>query len=51
MIEYIIWSWQHVGRQHWENVAKIVHSLFMDTPDNPQLVHVKKIVFNPFQCG
>ena len=39
-------SGQHAEHQHREKVAKIVHSLFTDTRDNAQLVHVKKAVFD-----
>lgn len=36
---------QHAARGHRENVSKIVQSLFIDTPYDPKLVHVKKSVF------
>ena len=42
---------QHAARQHQEKVAKIVHLLFVDTPDNAQLVHVKKTAFNEDNAG
>ena len=45
MIARFIWSRQQAARQHWDKVAKIIHLLFTDTPDNAQLVHsdVKKL--------
>ena len=46
MIAHFIWIGQHAEHQHWEKVARIVHSLFMDKEDKVQVVHVKKTVFH-----
>jgi predicted GNAT family acetyltransferase len=45
MVIRFLRSGQHAARQHRENVAKIVASLFKDTPTDAALVHVKKEVF------
>ena len=45
MIKRFLRTGQHAARQHRENVAKIVASLFRDTPTDAALVHVKKQVF------
>jgi len=45
MVMRFLRSGQHAARQHRENVAKIVASLFRDTPTDAALVHVKKEVF------
>jgi hypothetical protein len=45
MVIRFLRSGQHAARQHRENVAKIVASLFRDTPADAALVHVKKEVF------
>jgi len=45
MVIRFLRSGQHAARQHRENVAKIVASLFRDTPTDAALVHVKKEVF------
>ena len=45
MIKRFLRTGQHAARQHRENDAKIVASLFKDTPTDPALVHVKKEVF------
>ena len=45
MVARYLRSGQHAARQHRENVAKIVASLFRDTPTDAALVHVKKEVF------
>jgi len=45
MVVRFLRSGQHAARKHRENVAKIVASLFRDTPADAALVHVKKEVF------
>jgi hypothetical protein len=45
MVTRFLRTGQHAARQHRENVAKIVASLFKDTPTDAALVYVKKEVF------
>ena len=45
MVTRFLRTGQHAARQHRENVAKIVASLFKSTPTDAALVHVKKEVF------
>ena len=45
MVTSFLRTGQHAARQHRENVAKIVASLFKSTPTDAALVHVKKEVF------